>query len=69
MKNRVVVLALVLCVFCACSKSEPGKVKVEGGWIQGTVTDGLAVYKGIPFAAPPVICIGKHRSPYRNGRA
>lgn len=29
-------------------------VKVEGGQIQGTVTDGIAVYKGIPYAAPPV---------------
>ncbi|TFH21676.1 MAG: hypothetical protein E4H10_15010 [Bacteroidia bacterium] len=31
-----------------------GQVKVEGGWIQGTVEDGLTVFKGIPFAAPPV---------------
>jgi len=32
----------------------PGPVKVEGGSVQGTVEDGLAVYRGIPFAAPPV---------------
>lgn len=38
----------------ACSKLQPGQVKVEGGIIQGTVTDDLAIYKGIPFAAPPV---------------
>lgn len=29
-------------------------VKVEGGQIQGTVINGIAVYKGIPYAAPPV---------------
>jgi para-nitrobenzyl esterase len=29
-------------------------VKVEQGLLQGTFEDGLAVYKGIPFAAPPV---------------
>jgi para-nitrobenzyl esterase len=29
-------------------------VKVEQGRLQGTVEDGLAVYRGIPFAAPPV---------------
>jgi para-nitrobenzyl esterase len=29
-------------------------VKVEGGLLQGTVADGLRVYRGIPFAAPPI---------------
>ena len=29
-------------------------VKVEGGLLQGTVVDGLRVYRGIPFAAPPI---------------
>src|SRR5690349_25088749 len=29
-------------------------VKVDGGLLQGTVEDGLSVYRGIPFAAPPV---------------
>ena len=52
--TKLFVATMLLCVVCACSKGEPGKVKVEGGWIQGTVTDGLAIYKGIPFATPPV---------------
>ena len=38
----------------SCTQAEPGKVKVTGGWIQGNVTEDLCVYKGIPFAAPPV---------------
>jgi para-nitrobenzyl esterase len=32
----------------------PGQVKVEGGIIQGKVAGDLTIYKGIPFAAPPV---------------
>ena len=28
-------------------------VKVEGGLVEGTVEEGITVYKGIPFAAPP----------------
>jgi para-nitrobenzyl esterase len=31
-----------------------GTIKTEGGVIQGTVEDGLSVYRGIPYAAPPV---------------
>lgn len=34
-----------------CQLSAP--VKVQGGLVQGTVEDGLSVFKGIPFAAPP----------------
>lgn len=52
----------IILLVCACaialvsctSKLEPGQVKVTGGIIQGTVNDGMSVYKGIPFAAPPV---------------
>ena len=32
----------------------PGKVRIDTGWVQGTVQEGMSVYKGIPFAAPPV---------------
>jgi para-nitrobenzyl esterase len=32
----------------------PEPVKVESGLVQGTSEDGLTVYRGIPFAAPPV---------------
>lgn len=33
---------------------QPSPVKVSEGLVQGTIEDGLTVYKGIPFAAPPV---------------
>lgn len=32
----------------------PAPVKVEGGQVQGVADGSLTVYKGIPFAAPPV---------------
>ncbi|MGQ9632973.1 MAG: TAXI family TRAP transporter solute-binding subunit [Bryobacteraceae bacterium] len=34
--------------------SSAAPVRVEGGLVEGTVEDGLTVYRGIPFAAPPV---------------
>lgn len=33
---------------------QPAPVKVEGGLLLGTSEHGLAVYIGIPYAAPPV---------------
>ncbi len=32
----------------------PAPVRVEGGMLEGVATDGLTVYKGIPFATPPL---------------
>lgn len=46
--------AIIVLVAMSCTTRQPGQVKVEGGWIQGTVTEDLTIYKGIPFAAPPV---------------
>jgi len=31
-----------------------GPVKIQSGWIEGVQEDGYRVYRGIPFAAPPV---------------
>jgi para-nitrobenzyl esterase len=33
---------------------QPAPVKVDGGLLQGKIEEGLTVYKGIPFAAPPI---------------
>ena len=51
---RLSVLAALMALLLVSCSSEPGRVKVEGGWIQGTVLEDMTVYKGIPFAAPPV---------------
>lgn len=37
-----------------CVAQTPAPVKVEGGLIQGIVEEGLTVYRGIPFATPPL---------------
>ena len=46
--------AVAVCSRCGRSMATAAPVKVEGGLVQGTAEDGLTVYKGIPFAAPPV---------------
>lgn len=38
---------------CAAVAQQPKPIKVEGGLLQGVFENGLTVYKGIPFAAPP----------------
>lgn len=38
----------------ACAKLPKDQVRVEQGIVQGTIENGLKVFKGIPFAAPPV---------------
>ena len=32
----------------------PQQVKVEGGWVKGVTENGLTIFRGVPFAAPPV---------------
>ena len=54
MKRLFFASLLLAAAFVSCTKTPPGQVKVEGGVIQGTVTETMAIYKGIPFAAPPV---------------
>jgi para-nitrobenzyl esterase len=49
-----IISIITLCITASCSDLPRGQVTVEGGVIQGTVTEGLTIYKGIPFAAPPV---------------
>ena len=46
--NPFIVLVLL------ASGAAASSVKVDGGLLAGAVEDGLAVYRGIPFAAPPV---------------
>jgi para-nitrobenzyl esterase len=55
MKNTaILVLTLVVLFGGTVSAQQPSPVKVTEGLVQGVYEDGLTVYKGIPFAAPPV---------------
>ncbi len=49
----VSIVAMIMATSCKPSL-EPGQVKVEEGILQGTVTENLTIFKGIPFAKPPV---------------
>ncbi len=53
-KFKIVLLAFLVTGFSSCTKLEPGQVKIDDGVVQGTVDGDLTVFKGIPFAAPPV---------------
>ncbi|NYE62306.1 para-nitrobenzyl esterase [Duganella sp. 1224] len=52
MKNAVAIALVAWCL--AARAAEPPPVDVTGGAVAGERADGLLVYKGIPFAAPPV---------------
>src|SRR5487761_1244277 len=45
-------LAAALPSIAAAAAAAP--VRTQSGWIQGSAEDGLTVYRGIPFAAPPI---------------
>jgi len=49
---RFVAVAACAAVWLDIAMAAP--VKTESGLVEGIVADGLTVYKGIPFAAPPL---------------
>jgi para-nitrobenzyl esterase len=51
---RKVLLGIAIAMFTWVSATAKTTVKVEQGLLDGTVDQGLTVYRGIPFAAPPV---------------
>jgi len=53
-KINIILFAIMLFVSAGCKKQISEIVKVEGGTIRGIVTKDLLIFKGVPFAAPPV---------------
>lgn len=57
---RFLILLITAYGMLACSRPhqkagpELLKVRTEGGWISGTIEDSVFVYKGVPYAAPPI---------------
>jgi para-nitrobenzyl esterase len=47
-------MAALLAIACNAQPKATGQVKVTGGMIQGVVEEDMMIFKGIPFAAPPV---------------
>lgn len=59
MKIQICCLAAFTCAaaltFISTARAQaPKPVRTQAGLVQGNAVDGIAVYKGIPFAAPPV---------------
>ena len=54
LRPRLLLIAALACTYSFLAFAAPDTVKVDGGQITGTGADGVRVYKGIPFAAPPV---------------
>lgn len=55
MKRSIILIAVFLMISAVyCYGQQPEPVKTQNGLVQGTTENGLSVYKGIPFAAPPV---------------
>jgi para-nitrobenzyl esterase len=52
MSKKIVLSIIVIAIVVRASSA--AQVKTENGLVEGTQEDGLAVYRGIPFAAPPV---------------
>jgi len=51
---KTFMLAVVVAAAPLMGLSASTNAKVEQGVLQGTKDDGLTVYRGIPFAAPPI---------------
>jgi para-nitrobenzyl esterase len=56
MKKRLIAIFLLTATFAITqlAVSQIQTAKVTGGEVQGVVTEGISIFKGIPFAAPPV---------------
>jgi para-nitrobenzyl esterase len=54
MQRRFLVIVMALATAPLVVSAAPDVVKVDGGQIAGATDDGIRVFKGIPFAAPPI---------------
>ena len=55
MRNMTfVTTTLIMLAAAGGLAQQPAPIRVEEGLLQGTFEDGLTVYRGVPFAAPPV---------------
>ena len=54
MKKTFLLALAAVSVLLSCGKNENRPVKVDGGLVQGVQEEDVVIYKGIPFAAPPV---------------
>jgi para-nitrobenzyl esterase len=54
MRRCLIVLIMVVALSSIFVSAAPEVVAIDGGQVSGTTANGVRVFKGIPFAAPPV---------------
>jgi para-nitrobenzyl esterase len=52
--KKILIAILLPVAFAQLAFSQIQTAKVTGGEVQGVVSEGISIFKGIPFAAPPV---------------
>ena len=52
--KKVLIVIFLTSAFVQIAFSQIQTAKVTGGEVQGVVAEGISIFKGIPFAAPPV---------------
>lgn len=52
-KNSLVAIGVAM-MLASCNMELPLQMSVEGGVVEGVAKDSIRIFKGIPFAAPPV---------------
>lgn len=52
--KKVLIAIFLTIAFAQLAFSQIQTAKVTGGEVQGVVTESISIFKGIPFAAPPV---------------
>jgi len=52
--KKVWIAIFLTSAFAQFAVSQIQTARVTGGEVQGVVTEGISIFKGIPFAAPPV---------------
>jgi para-nitrobenzyl esterase len=57
-KKLILAAALLMLAAELAYAQQPAPVAIEHGLVQGASEDGLTVYRGIPFAAPPIGDLG-----------
>ncbi len=57
MQMRTSIIVVALASVSALPAPTPKPVRTQSGLVQGASVDGISVYKGIPFAAPPLAAL------------
>ena len=53
-KMGLALAAVTVCAWTIANAAGPETITIDGGQIAGSIDNGVRVFKGIPFAAPPV---------------